>query len=386
MATTRGTKKLPTAAALVAAEAAPASVKKMELERPVVKEKAVKEKAVKEKAGKTVKEKAVKEKAVKTVKEKAVKEKAVKTVKAVKAVKEKEVSHKEVQVAHFCHNHSLNHVLQEGKTVWYPNKPFLLAANGKAAPADATAKDPGVKLNIWAYCKERGLAYLRAQRAEYLHEDAKRLFRQLDAGEPSLESEYYKNPVYAKDFARDLAHWKGNQKKYGGKSVEEIVAMLDKSYGKDESLKQLEDGGIGCTMTGSERGDLPYAWFRGLFDMLGYEYIEVDDLNYKKAFTTNYADPQCLGMVINQGAWHYVSVPKYVVSSDCPPSKFVLADSLNRSTVYECHNKRELMTVLDRLPLTRAYFIFARDGNAYQSVAVKRMMAKMGRKRKTRKM
>ena len=71
--------------------------------------------------------------------------------------------------------------------------------------------------------------------------------------------------------------------------------------------------------------------------------------------------------------------------------KFVAISNLARATdpliknerdVYECLTKRELMAALDSLPLVRAYLIFARDEDAYQSVAVKRMVKKMGRKKK----
>lgn len=309
----------------------------------------------------------------------------VKTVAKAKTVKaEKEVAYKERQVAHLCPMHSLNHVLQEEKIVWASSKPFLLTAGLKAAPEGATPKDANIKLNLWAYCKERGLAHLRAQRAEYLHEDATRLFRQVSAGEPSLEDEYYKNPKYTQDFPRDLVFWQENNKKYGNKSVEEIVKILDAEYGKDESLKQLEDGGIGCTMSGVSRGDLPFAWFRDLFDMMGYEHVEVDDVTYKKVLNEHLTDPTYFGMVVNQGAWHYVSVPRFVPRADCPAKKYVLADSLDKN-VYNCHTKRELFRALDVLPLVRAFLLFAKDGDAYQSVAVKRMIKAAGRKKRTRK-
>jgi len=291
-------------------------------------------------------------------------------------------SYKERQVAHLCPKHAFNHVLQEEKIVWRSNKPLLLVEDGVAAPAGASPKESGVKINMWAFCKDRGLAYLREQRTEYLREDAQRLFRQLADGEPKLNSEYYKNPKYTSDFPRDLAFWKSNLVKYGGKSVEEIVAILDKEYGRDESLEQLEEGGIGCTMNGASMGDLPFAWFTDMFDLLGYRYIEVVNSNYRPILNEHITDPKFLGLVVNQGGWHYVAVPRYVKGSDCQPSKYVLADSLD-GDVYECLTKRELMAALDSLPLVRAYLIFARDEDAYQSVAVKRMVKKMGRKKKT---
>jgi hypothetical protein len=297
----------------------------------------------------------------------------------------KEVSYKEKQVAHLCPKHALNHVLQEEKIVWVPNKPFLLSADGSAGSVGSvSAKDTNVKINLWGFCKDRGLAHLRAQRDEYLHEDAARLFRQSAAGEPNLDDTYYKNPKYTKDFPRDLEFWKANEKKYGGKSIDQIVAILDKEYGKDESLEQLEEGGIGCTMDGVSRGDLPFAWFRDIFDLLGYQYIEVDDLNYKTVVGKKLETARCLGMVINQGAWHYVAVPKFVASADCNARKFVLADSL-KGGIFECHSKRELLRSLEVLPLTRAYLLFAKDKDAYQSVAVQRMLKKIKNKRRTKR-
>jgi len=284
-----------------------------------------------------------------------------------------EVSYKERQVAHLCPIHSLNHVLQEQKLVWLESKPLLLSVNGEPAPVAADPKDPNIKINLWGLCRENGLAHIRNQRAEYLSIEAGTLFRQLSAGEPTLEDEYYKNPLSVPDFAKNVAQWKRNKAKFGDKSVEEIMAILDSEYGKDESLEQLEDGGIGCTMNGSSKGDLPFGWFVDIFDLLGYEYIEVNDENFKEILTANLSNPTYLGMVINQGAWHYVAVPRFVGSEDCSSKKYVLADSLDRD-VYECHTKSGLIKSLERLPLVRAYLVFAKDGNAYKSVAVQRML------------
>jgi len=299
--------------------------------------------------------------------------------------KVKEVSYKERQVAHLCGCHAFNHVLQEQKLVWIPNQPLLVISSaGKPVNDGASAKDPDVKINAWAFCKEQGLAHLRAQKMEYLELDAARILRNL-AEEPKLNSAYYKNPAYTADFDRDLKFWKANMTKFGGKTKAEIIAILDKEMGNDETLEQLEEGGIGCTMSGPSRGDIPYAWFRRMFEMLGYDYLETDDLTWKKDFRTAIKDKTYLGMVINQGKWHYVSSPKYVVGGDCPSSKFVLADSLDKQ-VFECYGKRGLYKATDSLPLTRAFFLFARDAGAYESVAVKRMRKKLGRKKYTRRM
>lgn len=299
--------------------------------------------------------------------------------------KVKELSYKERQVAHLCGCHAFNHVLQEQKLVWLPNKPLLvIGATSKAAGDGASAKDPDVKINAWAFCKTQGLAHLRAQREEYLELDAARIIRNL-ADEPNLNSPYYKEAGRAKDFDRDLMFWKENMKKFGMKSKAEIIAILDKEMGQDETLEQLEEGGIGCTMSGPSRGDIPYAWFRRIFEMLGYDYLETDDLTWKKDFRTAIKDKTYLGMVINQGKWHYVSAPKYVMGSDCPSYKFALADSLDKD-IFECHGKRDLYRATDSLPLTRAFFLFARDAGAYESVALKRMRKKLGRKKYTRRM
>lgn len=308
--------------------------------------------------------------------------KAAKTAKAAKA--KKDVSHKEKQVAHLCPIHSFNHLLQEKKLVWVTSKPFLLTPALEPAPAGASPKDENVKLNLWAYCKDRALEHLKAQRNEYLNLDAQRIFEQLSAGEPSLESEYYRNPKYTNDFDRDLGFWRTNLALYGGLSVEDIVKELEAGYGGGETLQDLEAGGIGCTMKGPTRGDLPFAWFRMIFDLLGYEHIEVNDEDYVKILNKSIKEPTFLGMVINQGAWHYVALPRFVLKEDCPPNKFVIADSLNAG-IYECYTKRQLNKALQLLPLTRAYLIFAKDAGAYQSVAVKRMTVAIGRKRKTRK-
>ena len=149
-----------------------------------------------------------------------------------------EVSYKERQVAHLCPIHSINHVLQERKLVWLESKPLLLTENGEPAPVAADPKDPSIKINLWGLCRDNGLAEIRIMRQDYLHETATHLFKQLTAGEPTLEDEYYKNPLSVPDFAKDVEKWTENQTKVGGKSVEEITAILDKEYGADQSLEE----------------------------------------------------------------------------------------------------------------------------------------------------
>lgn len=335
---------------------------------------------------KTVSKTKATKKATKKAPKKATKKATKKPKTNASGANAQEVSYKERQVAHLCPIHSINHVLQEQKLVWLESKPLLLSENGEPAPVAADPKDPSIKINLWGLCRDNGLAQLRILRAEYLHETASRLFKQISAGEPTLEDEYYKNPLSVPDFAKDVVQWKANKEKFGDKSVEEIMAILDKEYGADESLEQLEEGGIGCTMNGSGRGDLPFTWFVDIFGLLGYEYIEVNDINFKKIVRANLNDPQYLGMVINQGAWHYVAAPQFVSKAECPDKqKYVLADSLDRS-IYECHTKSEFISSLEDLPLVRAYLLFARDGNAYKSVAVQRMLKKMNNNSKTKKL
>lgn len=294
-----------------------------------------------------------------------------------------QVDYKETQIAHLCGNHAFNNLIQEKKLVWAPNKPLLLVNGEAEAKTVKTVKTVGVQINTWSFCKDVGLRHLKAQRQEYLEEDANRIVRQLKH-EPSLDDEYYKKESNKKDFARDLTTWKKEKAKFDKKDLADIIAILDKEYGKDESLEQLEEGGIGCTMSGPQRGDIPYASFREIFDMLGYEYLEVDDLTWKDTVDTHLTSPGYLGTLINQGKWHYVSVPKYVTSNECPKRKYVLADSL-KSDVFTCHTKRQLYKAMEALPVTRAFLVFAKNEEAYESVAVKRMLKQARRKKYTRK-
>lgn len=301
----------------------------------------------------------------------------------------KPVDYREKQVAHLCGNHAVNHMLQEEKLVWLPQKPLLInKADGKGAGAGASPRSADVQINTWQFCKQFGERLIKEQQDEYIDDEMKRLKRQLAAA-PTLEDEYYKRNggKYASDFARDLAAWKKNKAAYGGLTDAKLKAKLLKDYKKEGTAATLDDlaaGGIGCTMEGSTRGDIPWTGMREILEMLGYAYMEAAEHDWKKVVKPHIDSPKLLGLVINQGQWHFVSVPKYTTRDHC--KRYVLADSLayDSGNALACYGKRELYKAIAALPPTRLFMVFAPEG-AYKAEAVMRMNKRLGRKPYTRK-
>lgn len=267
-------------------------------------------------------------------------------------------------------------LLQEEKFVWLPNRAlFIDKASQKALPsATANPKNQAVQINLWSYCKIFGLKEIASRKDAYLGEEAAKLHRQV-ATKPTLQDPYYTqlNAKYAKDFAEDLVHWTKNKATYGGKTIEAIKAMLAKTYTED-TLDDLADGGIGCTMSGPARGDVPFALFRELFTMLGYTYEESAEHDWAKRTRPHFKTRAFLGLLINQGTWHYVAAPRYATRKTCKTTKYTFANS-TENPIISCHTKRELTKLIDDLPPTRMFSVFASSPDAYQSVAVQRLKA-----------
>jgi hypothetical protein len=298
--------------------------------------------------------------------------------------------YEETQVAHLCGLHALNHILQEKKCVWIPNKPLLInKATGLAAARTANAKDAAVQINCWALCKDAGMRLIEGQRDEYIGDEMRRIRRQL-AAEPTLRDEYYtrNGAKYAKDFDRDLAAWKRTETAYGGLTDAQLKAKLLKQYKEGATAATLDDlaeGGIGCTMSGDGRGDLPWNTMKELLELLGLHYEEAAEADWKKK--VNLEAPGLLGLLINKGSWHYVAVPKFSTRRDCKPWQYVFAESFGHgpeNKILTCHGKRDLYRLIEGLPPTRLFMVSAVPGS-YRAEAIVRMEKRMGRKTYTRK-
>jgi hypothetical protein len=298
-----------------------------------------------------------------------------KTRKAAKPQPQAKIDYTENQVAHLCGKHAFNMLLQEEKFVWLPNRAlYINKTTQKALPSATTnPKDQAVQINLWSYCRIFGLKEIATRKNAYLEEEATKLHRQV-ATAPTLQDPYYTqlNAKYAKDFPQDLAYWTKNKALYGGKTVEEIKTRLAKSYTED-TLDDLADGGIGCTMTGASRGDLPFALFRELFTMLGYTYEESAEHDWAKKTRPHFKTRAFLGLLINQGTWHYVAAPRYTTRKTCKATKYTFANS-TENPIISCHTKRELTKLINNLPPTRMFSVFA-PPDAYESVAVQRLKA-----------
>jgi hypothetical protein len=289
--------------------------------------------------------------------------------------------YEEGQVAHLCALHSLNHILQEQKCIWKTNAPLLISkATGKAAAAGAGPKDAGVQINCWALCKNFGTRIINNQRDEFMEDEIRRIRRRLHEMEPKRNNAYYSQPQYAEDFDRDLVAWKKIQATYGTKTDAEIKAALLKEYKKKSkgflmatTLADLSDGGIGCDMAGQWRGQLPWDTIKELLTMLGLQYEEAAQVDWKQKVDID--SPDLLGLLINQGAWHYVSVPKYTTRIECGRRRYVFAESRGYGLddkILTCHDKRSLYKLITMLPPQRM-FILTVTPETYRSVAVQRM-------------
>jgi hypothetical protein len=126
--------------------------------------------------------------------------------------------------------------------------------------------------------------------------------------------------------------------------------------------------------------------FREVLDMLGYEYEEAAEDNWETRIKPIIDSPDLLGLLINQGRWHYVAVPKYTVKKNCKTPKYIFADSATSTdSILSCQTKLQLYKTIAELPPTRMFAIYARGDGPYESVAVKRMKSTRRGTRKTAK-
>ncbi len=275
--------------------------------------------------------------------------------------------YREKQSMQLCAKHAINHLLQEEKTVWVPNKGFLLTNTLENTDETTSAKDPNIKINLWNYCSQRGNYEKQKTKNDYINENAEKIHKQMSV-KPTINDSYYTDPKYPKritEFTSDLQKWEINYNLYGNKTLEEIKEKLNETY-VNNTLDDLDEGGIGCNMSS---GMLPFAWFDSLImEVLGYTYVEINDENYKEFINDALKDPNFLGAIINKGGYHYISSPQFS-NFICT---YILADSLNED-IYTCYLDKDKDKYYKDLNIVRGYLVFADDENAYKSVAVKRM-------------
>ena len=242
-----------------------------------------------------------------------------------------EKSYREPQVNHLCANHALNHLLQEKKFVWIENKPLYVNSSGEElTKSDDLPKKKDTKINLWSFCKTTGV--------------------------------YRFNQLY-------------------------MQQEEDENY----KLQKMDNENAGCTMSGENRGNLPFDWFPKIFNLLDYTHEEFNkyatekdasvernpdnnklksDKSIKQELITNLNDKKCLGLIVNIGKWHYVSIPKFH-NEKC---KYTIADSLI-GPIYICFdNINNLYNRLKKDQFERGYFVFYKDDTSYKSVAVERML------------
>jgi hypothetical protein len=314
-------------------------------------------------------------------------------IKEVKEVKE-EFSYKEKQVAHLCAKHAFNHLVQEEKIVWIKDKSTLV---NKKDP-DASSKNKDTKINLWGFCKERGITQFHNDKYQTKIQEATDMFNRIQK-KPEITDDYYniyEGEKQKKEYTQDLELYNNNHEKYGKYTLKELqelfIADLVSDPSSDKILEIMDTSKDGCTMSGRSAGNLPMEWFEDIFKLLDYEYIVFNkyktdvkdpdvkdpdvknksDEEIKEILNTNLNKSNCLGLIINQGAWHYISIPKFHMEADC---LYAVADSI-KTHIYDCYNTiDELYEKLKKINYERGYFVFAND-KSYKSVAVDRMKKK----------
>ena len=284
----------------------------------------------------------------------------------------------ENQQKQLCGKHALNHLLQEEKIVWVPNKSTLLTEGGKTPDI----KDKDTKYNLWNLCQEREKNEIDRLLEKYIEEESQRRILVVTSEEPKETDATYTEliddgnggltPRGTSNLQNDINEWKKNQAQYGNnKDPDTIKEDVEKEVENNSDLKQKYTEQIkGSQGTCDSGGNVPFQWFTDVFEELGYRHVDVGKNDYQTKLEGAMNDPNYLGFFINQGTWHYVSSPKYSnFENNC---EFVIADSLGPK--YTCYKtKEEYFKALPTLPVERGYLIFADDANAYQSVAVERM-------------
>ena len=277
-----------------------------------------------------------------------------------------ENTYMETQKEQLCGKHALNHLLQEEKIVWLPQKNTLVTQGGENAPENSSTKDKNIKYNLWNFCQVREKNEIDRLLEDYITGEANRRANLLGTLEPNKDDPNYIQRGTS-NLQNDINEWKKIQTKYKGMDPDKIEQDVRAEVQNDENLKKTYIEQIKTSQgTCETNGNVPFQWFADIFEELGYRYTEVGKNDYQAELEKNLNEPNYLGFFINQGAWHYVSSPKYSnYENNC---EYVIADSMGPK--YTCYKSKD--EYYEALKFERGYLIFA-DDNAYQSVAVERM-------------
>ena len=276
----------------------------------------------------------------------------------------------EKQEKQLCGKHALNHLLQEEKIVWVPNnKSTLLTEGGKTLDI----KDKDTKYNLWNLCEERKKNGIESLKLKFQEENLNRIQIRLIENKPQANDQYYKTRGIS-NLANDINDWNDIHKKYKKSDgsimgQDEILNLLIQEHSEplSEEEKKLQQTTESIC---DPNGNVPFDWFVDIFNALDYEAKHVIK-DYQTQLESAMNEPNYLGFFINQGAWHYVSSPKYSnFENNC---EFVIADSLGPK-YYTCYKSKDAYyNALKDLKIQGGYLIFANKPDAYQSVAVERM-------------
>ena len=277
-----------------------------------------------------------------------------------------ENTYMETQKEQLCGKHALNHLLQEEKIVWLEGKNTLVTQGGENAPENSSTKDKNIKYNLWNFCQVREKNEIDRLLEDYITGEANRRANLLGTLEPNKDDPNYIQRGTS-NLQNDINEWKKIQTKYKGMDPDKIEQDVRAEVQNDENLKKTYIEQIKTSQgTCETNGNVPFQWFVDIFEELGYRYTEVGKNDYQAELEKNLNEPNYLGFFINQGAWHYVSSPKYSnYENNC---EYVIADSMGPK--YTCYKSKD--EYYEALKFERGYLIFA-DDNAYQSVAVERM-------------
>ena len=277
-----------------------------------------------------------------------------------------ENTYMETQKEQLCGKHALNHLLQEEKIVWLPQKNTLVTQGGENAPENSSTKDKNIKYNLWNFCQVREKNEIDRLLEDYITGEANRRANLLGTPEPNKDDPNYIQRGTS-NLQNDIKDWNDIQTKYKGMDPDKIKEDVRAEVQNDENLKKTYIEQIKTSQgTCETNGNVPFQWFADIFEELGYKYIEVGKNEYQAELEKNLNDPNYLGFFINQGAWHYVSSPKYSnYENNC---EYVIADSMGPK--YTCYKSKD--EYYEALKFERGYLIFA-EPDAYQSVAVERM-------------
>ena len=299
----------------------------------------------------------------------------------------KRIGFHESQEALLCGKHALNNILQEEKFVWEEDTEddYIGGENPMIQ---------GVKINTLIKCKSYEVELKQQKIAFFVSDTLSQIKKTMNGSPPNRNSKNAEGkPNYKNDnaFSRSLDSFVKQKseynKLYSGKSDDEIRKMIQEEYNWYE-LPEDEKCDV-SPVKEEEAGQLPILIIPKLLDILYYDYkiftgysdegdVEADVKHRVIRALNELEKSNCIGVLINVGAWHWTAIVKYrknciSLTHSTGTQMYAYADSLHckLDDLENCKTLPELKKYLnENVNIQGAVFIYSNE-LSYVSQALK---------------